>query len=272
MKRIPILTPLLLILLVPMGWQEVAAAEGRLQQRATQHRAPQHRPVQHKPVQPKAVRQHTAPRQVNRESVKFKEGWGNVRARDKATRPVHSSDRQLHVQNRHVDGNQIKNRHIDDHRKFDNSRDIHGNNVVINNRHNHIVVPPNRRRVYHDVVVVRPYGHWYGGYGSYYDDNDAWKWLAFTAITLKLLDNLNEAQQREHESAQVRATTAPLNDPITWSDGNANGSVTAVREGTSNNGRYCREFQQTVNVGGKKEDAFGTACQNADGSWEIVSD
>ncbi|MGL6430440.1 RT0821/Lpp0805 family surface protein [Aeromonas caviae] len=133
-------------------------------------------------------------------------------------------------------------------------------------------MPPNRRRVYHDVVVVRPYGHWYGGYGSYYDDNDAWKWLAFTAITLKILDNINEEQQREHEAAQVKATTAPLNDPVTWSNGDASGSVTAVREGTSSSGRYCREFQQTITVGGKKEDAFGTACQKPDGSWEIVSD
>ncbi|MGL5814472.1 MAG: hypothetical protein ACRCYW_14235 [Aeromonas sp.] len=50
------------------------------------------------------------------------------------------------------------------------------------------------------------------------------------------------------------------------------GTLTAVREGTRSNGRYCREFRQTITVGGRKEDAFGTACQKPDSSWEIVSD
>ncbi|WP_428473843.1 RT0821/Lpp0805 family surface protein [Photobacterium indicum] len=104
-----------------------------------------------------------------------------------------------------------------------------------------------------------------------HDTYDAWKWLAFTAITLKLLDNLNEQQEREHEAAQVKATTAPINEQINWSDGGASGSVTATREGTTTSGRYCREFQQKITVGGKNENAYGTACQNQDGSWEIVS-
>ena len=261
MKRMNILTPplLALALLTPMLWQDVLAADGRHQPRAQQHRPAHPQVTKPHAVQRRAAVPHKA---QHREAVKFNEGWGSVRARDKAGRPVNT-----HVKDHPLDGNhKVNNRHVD------NRRDIKGNNVVINNNHNHIVVPPNRRRVYHDVVVVRPYGHWYGGYGSYYDDNDAWKWLAFTAITLKILDNINEEQQREHEAAQVKATTAPLNQPITWNDGNASGSVTAVRDGTSNNGRYCREFQQSITVGGKKEDAFGTACQNPDGAWEIVSD
>ncbi len=59
--------------------------------------------------------------------------------------------------------------------------------------------PPSRRRNYKGVVVVRPHGHVYHGYGYHYNDNDAFKWLAFTAITLKILDNINEEQQRKHE-------------------------------------------------------------------------
>jgi outer membrane surface antigen len=148
------------------------------------------------------------------------------------------------------------------------NKNIQNNN---NNRHNTVVVPSNRHRTYRNVVVVRPHGNVYYGYGNYYNDNDAWKWLAFTAITLKLLDNLNEQQEREHEAAQVKATTAPINEQINWSDGDASGSVTATREGTTTSGRYCREFQQKITVGGKNENAYGTACQNQDGSWEIVS-
>ena len=139
-------------------------------------------------------------------------------------------------------------------------------------RRGHIpVVPDGRSRVYRNVVVVRPYGHWYPGYGRYHSDQDAYKWLAFTAITLAILNTLSEAQQRSLEEAQIRATTAPIGERIVWSNGAASGNVTAVREGNSTSGRYCREFQQQVVVGGRMEQAYGTACQQPDGAWEIIS-
>ena len=34
---------------------------------------------------------------------------------------------------------------------------------------------------------------------------------------------------------------------------------------------YCREFQQTITVGGKTERAYGRACRQPDGSWKIVN-
>lgn len=132
-------------------------------------------------------------------------------------------------------------------------------------------VPPDRIRHYHGVVVVRPYGHWYPGYGHYRRDDDAFMWLSFTAITLRILDLLSEQQQRALETAQIRATTAALGETITWNDGTASGAVAAVREGTSSAGRYCREFQQTVSIGGRTEQAYGTACRQPDGAWEVVS-
>jgi hypothetical protein len=128
-----------------------------------------------------------------------------------------------------------------------------------------------RVRHHRHVVVIRSHGPVYQGYGHYRSDNDAYKWLAFTAITLKALDVLNEAQERAHEAAQVQATTAPIGQRIIWNEGGATGSVTAVREGTTTQGRYCREFQQLVTVGGHTEQAYGTACQQPDGAWEIVS-
>ncbi|NNG14238.1 MAG: hypothetical protein HKM22_03685 [Gammaproteobacteria bacterium] len=133
------------------------------------------------------------------------------------------------------------------------------------------VLPARRVRHYRHIKIIRPYGHWYHGYGHVHVDGDAFAWLAFTAITLKILDNLNEQQQREHEAAQVRATTAPIGEKIIWSDGHASGSVTATREGTSTMGRYCREFLQEVIIGGRKEQAYGTACRQPDGSWEVIS-
>ncbi|MDA0654099.1 MAG: RT0821/Lpp0805 family surface protein [Proteobacteria bacterium] len=32
---------------------------------------------------------------------------------------------------------------------------------------------------------------------------------------------------------------------------------------------YCREFQQTVIIGGEEAEAYGTACRQPDGTWQI---
>ncbi len=102
-------------------------------------------------------------------------------------------------------------------------------------------------------------------------DTDAYPWIAFTAITLKVLDNVNEDQKRVHESAQVKATIAPVGEKIVWNSGGATGSVTTVRDGDSTSGRYCREFQHQVNIAGKKQQAYGVACRQPDGSWEVIT-
>ena len=160
----------------------------------------------------------------------------------------------------------------DEHRTHHKAekRSQHKPNVVIHRGPAH-AVRSDRIRHYRDVIVVRPYGHWYPGYGGYRLDNDAFKWLSFTAITLKILDNLNEQQQREHEAAQIKATQAEVGETIIWNKSGASGSVTVLRDGTSTAGRYCREFQQEVTIGRKREVAYGTACRNPDGSWEVVS-
>jgi len=162
----------------------------------------------------------------------------------------------------------------------DNRGDNRGdrqNNYQNNNRYktqpyhkNTLVVVTPRKRTFHNVTVYRPYGHAYFGYGHHHSDNDAWKWLAFTAITIKLLDNLNEASQREHESAQVKATTAKVGEEISWHTDSSSGSVVTTKEGTNKAGLTCREFQQNVTIGGETEQAYGTACLQADGSWKIV--
>ena len=36
-----------------------------------------------------------------------------------------------------------------------------------------------------------------------------------------------------------------------------------------NPGNFCREFQQTVTIGGQQQEAFGTACLMPDGTWKI---
>lgn len=134
-----------------------------------------------------------------------------------------------------------------------------------------VIVVPERRR-YRNVWVVRDYGHRYHGYGRYRRDDNAYKWLAFTAISVALINNLTEYQQRAYEDAQIRATTAPIGETIQWHDAGVSGTVTPTREGTSSLNRYCREFQKTVTIGNKTEQAYGTACMQPDGAWEVISD
>lgn len=185
-------------------------------------------------------------------------------------KPSHYLKKEEKRQTRDKEQSRNEHREREKHERHDRDKYSHSRPRVIHHGPTY-VLPPKRVRRYRDIEIIRPYGHWYSGYGHIHVDNDAFAWLAFTAITLKVLDNLNEQQQREHEAAQVRATTAPIGEKIIWRDGNTYGSVTATREGTTTTGRYCREFLQEIVVGGKKEQAYGTACRQPDGAWEVIS-
>jgi surface antigen len=85
--------------------------------------------------------------------------------------------------------------------------------------------------------------------------------------------SLDRADRAHVDKAVGQAHTAPLGETITWRNpesGNR-GAVTPVRDGTSTAGHYCREFQQSVTIGGKTQQGYGVACRQPDGSWRIVS-
>jgi surface antigen len=97
--------------------------------------------------------------------------------------------------------------------------------------------------------------------------------LAGAYLGNQIGSSLDKADKAEMEKASQKATTAPVGQTISWRnpDSGNSGTVTPTREGTAANGDYCREFQQTVTVGGKTEQAYGTACRQPDGSWKIVN-
>lgn len=84
--------------------------------------------------------------------------------------------------------------------------------------------------------------------------------------------SLDRADQEHASKATYRAYEAPVGETISWKNPNSGhyGTVTPTKDGYSSSGRYCREYQQTVYVGGKKESAYGQACRQPDGSWEVV--
>lgn len=86
-------------------------------------------------------------------------------------------------------------------------------------------------------------------------------------------ESLDRADVNYANQAHTTAQTAPIGQQISWSNpesGNS-GTVTPTREGKDNAGNYCREYQQTVTVSGKTEQAYGTACRQPDGSWKVVN-
>lgn len=84
--------------------------------------------------------------------------------------------------------------------------------------------------------------------------------------------SLDAADRQEASQATYRAQNANVGETISWNNPNTGnyGTVTPVKDGYTPSGRYCREFQQTIYVGGKKESGYGTACRQPDGSWEVV--
>lgn len=81
-----------------------------------------------------------------------------------------------------------------------------------------------------------------------------------------------EDQRRMQESAQQALEYNRTNETSNWRnpDTGHSGSITPVRTYQASRGRYCREYTQTVMIGGEPQQAYGRACRQEDGSWKIV--
>lgn len=85
--------------------------------------------------------------------------------------------------------------------------------------------------------------------------------------------SLDRADLAYHERAADQALEyAPSGKPVQWNnpDSGNTGMVTVTNTYQDRSGQYCREYNDRVVVGGKTENAYGTACRQPDGSWEIV--
>ena len=84
--------------------------------------------------------------------------------------------------------------------------------------------------------------------------------------------SLDKSDMLYAQQANSQAHSAPIGEQISWNNpesGNS-GYVEPVRDGADSEGRYCREYQQTIYVGGQQETGYGIACQQPDGTWQIV--
>jgi surface antigen len=87
-------------------------------------------------------------------------------------------------------------------------------------------------------------------------------------------DRLDAADREKANAAAAQALeSVPSGQSVAWRnpDSGNTGAVTPVRTYQTSTGQYCREYTQTISVGGEKHKSYGTACRQPDGSWRIVS-
>jgi len=59
--------------------------------------------------------------------------------------------------------------------------------------------------------------------------------------------------------------------PTTWTnpDSGNSGEIVPQPAVMRADNRYCREFWKTVTIAGEKQQAYGTACRQPDGTWRL---
>ena len=87
-------------------------------------------------------------------------------------------------------------------------------------------------------------------------------------------DRLDAADRQRASAAAAQALeSVPSGQSVAWRnpDSGNTGAVTPVRTYQTSSGEYCREYTQTITIGGERHQSYGTACRQPDGTWRIVS-
>ncbi len=75
-----------------------------------------------------------------------------------------------------------------------------------------------------------------------------------------------------NQTSQQALERAPSGQTLAWQnpDTGHRGTVTPVNVYENSQGQYCREYSQTITVGGETQNAYGKACRAPDGTWRIA--
>jgi surface antigen len=76
----------------------------------------------------------------------------------------------------------------------------------------------------------------------------------------------------EHATQQT-LERVPSGRTATWrnTETGHSGTIKPTRSFSQAGGQLCREYQQTILVGGQMQEAYGTACRQPDGTRQIVA-
>lgn len=80
-------------------------------------------------------------------------------------------------------------------------------------------------------------------------------------------------KQMASQAAQQAFDKSQTGQPTVWNnpDSGNSGSITPTRTYQLANGQYCRQYEQTITIGGEPQQSYGTACRQPDGTWKIQS-
>jgi surface antigen len=80
-------------------------------------------------------------------------------------------------------------------------------------------------------------------------------------------------RERAERTYQSAFESCPMGKTSQWRnpDSGNYGTVTPVRTYQNPTGQPCREFTQTISIGGRLQEGHGTACREADGTWRIIN-
>lgn len=83
--------------------------------------------------------------------------------------------------------------------------------------------------------------------------------------------SLDNADRNTH--ARISQSAMETGKPRSWKNShNGNhGYFHPHKRYKNRDGQYCREYNQTIYVDGKKHTGHGTACRDEDGTWQIIN-
>lgn len=79
-------------------------------------------------------------------------------------------------------------------------------------------------------------------------------------------------RQMAKTSSRQALEFSPSGNTVEWRNPDTGnyGSITPTKTFRTETGLYCREYVQEVVIGGERKKAYGQACRQADGNWQIV--
>jgi surface antigen len=83
---------------------------------------------------------------------------------------------------------------------------------------------------------------------------------------------LDQKDKQLAAEAAVRAFEANASGQASvWNnpDSGNHGSITPTKTRQLASGQYCREYRQDVWIGEEKQQTYGTACRQPDGTWQV---
>jgi surface antigen len=86
----------------------------------------------------------------------------------------------------------------------------------------------------------------------------------------KSLDRADQLYASRAEYQALEYTPSGSSTPWRNPDTGHYGSVTPIETYETAGGDYCREFQHRAEIGGRRQNVYGTACRTPDGQWQAV--